>query len=86
MLGDGRERVMKRRKPEVPRANPLIADSAIETVIRCQHVATYVMLTAPGYADQGSSAAASDGLSLIMEALVEALDNAVSEIDAGRAK
>jgi hypothetical protein len=60
--------------------NPLVGDLADDTITRAKNVVTYLQFTADSYAANGSSANANDGLVLILESVVDALDAAMVQM------
>ena len=66
-------------------ANPLVGDTAGETLIRVKNVMTLLQFTPPELSRDGYSSDATAGLSLVMETAVDALTAASAQLDRGEA-
>lgn len=71
-----------KRAPELKTpSNPLVSDTAYETICLARNLATFISFTAGTLATGGTSNAATDGLSLVMQVLTEALEHAEAQLE-----
>jgi hypothetical protein len=68
------------KAPAVP-PNPLVGDNVVDTIDRVRSVGAFLQLTVPSLATNGSSKSATDGLTLVMQMLVEGLEAAEAQLE-----